>query len=134
MPGGKVEDGEPVLAAACREVLEETGIQAVEGKILLYGRETVYSAWNKAVLHAYDMALVRIIADCTVFCASSEGELCWLDKDEFLRSELVVPTDIDLVRRGIIAGKALPVIYTVMLQDDGRYMLTGAEEERFRKD
>lgn len=76
LPKGKLDDGEPEVVAACREVAEETGFSAVVGRALGTSRYTVVQGGRPTPKTVRWWALR---AEGGSFRPSREvDELCWL--------------------------------------------------------
>lgn len=121
--GGKVEKGEHLEDAAIREVYEECGLVASGATLVASSSEIVTDANTGELLYEYDMSLLVISIDCLVTTASCEGELYWMDRSNFLASDEVVPTDIDLVKRYIDSYSEEVFHYIVERNELGKYSI-----------
>lgn len=73
-PGGKVEPGESILAAAARECFEETGLTVDARRVLCEALHT----YDHGTIHLHFVACTPIDADrapCQPFCWVTRGEL-----------------------------------------------------------
>ncbi len=129
LPGGKVETGENILSAACRETLEETGLSVFSAEAVAYASESIYFTKDNSLLFEYDMVLVKIGVESMEFRESLEGSLHWFDKNEFLISENVVPTDIEMIKENIIAGTQNRLEYIVTKNINGRYLISAINDK-----
>jgi 8-oxo-dGTP pyrophosphatase MutT (NUDIX family) len=94
-PGGSLEPGEEPIAAAHRELLEETGLRVAE--LIPYGRFTRRSVNNRAAvveIHAYCAATEAVQEDVVlgegqamVFLSPAEA----LDRDLGVTAALLLP-------------------------------------------
>lgn len=90
VPGGHIDEGEDPLAAAIREVREETGIAILPKDIKLkivalhhhIDRHEIYVAFSFAV---------RLPEKPEKLIVSEEGETSWIDKDIAMTKENVFP-------------------------------------------
>ena len=127
LPGGKVEAEEGVLAAACREVLEETGLNALRAEVRGRASEVIRDEISGSILYEYDMVLVQVYTENLRVRESEEGELFRMKMDNFFTSDRVVPTDIDIVRRYVIHGGISVPRYSVMRSKSGVYQIAKLE-------
>jgi 8-oxo-dGTP diphosphatase len=83
LPKGKLEQGEPAVVGACREVLEETGLQVAAGRTLGQSRYRVVADGREVPKTVRWWSLRALEGD---FTASDEvDELRWLSPDKALR-------------------------------------------------
>lgn len=97
-PGGHVEWGETVGAAACRELMEETTVTATPGKMLT-GLDVIVSA-DGIVAHHFHLVAVL----CHYVAGHPEGrddvhEAAWVPQAEVLQGRLRMSDRVDDVLR-----------------------------------
>lgn len=92
--GGHVEKGEDILSAACRELLEETGLQDIP--LQLRGQVMVDVSFEKGV--AIFVFSGQADSEITIKTAMAEGELAWVPLKEIDRYPLVEDLPIILAR------------------------------------
>jgi 8-oxo-dGTP diphosphatase len=98
-PGGKIEPGEPPVAALERELREEIGVEVEVGRI-----------WE-VLYHRYDrFELVMLVYRCRLRGAARPGcvevaDLAWCRPEE-LFDYAILPADVALVRR--LAAEGIP--------------------------
>ena len=101
LPGGKVEPGEPPVAALARELAEELGARVTVGRI-----------WD-VLFHAYpDFDLVMLVYACRLAPGSEPravevADLAWVATDELPGTWDILPADRPLVER--LAAEGPPV-------------------------
>lgn len=79
LPGGKVEPGESLQAAAQRELLEETGISATAGEVLT-AIDVIDRAPDGRLCAHYVVVVLRMVwRDGEAVAADDAGEARWLD-------------------------------------------------------
>lgn len=104
LPKGKLDPGEQALAAACREVTEETGIRPVAGARLPTIRYPVRGGGSGAE-KVVEYWAMTVAAD-TGFTPNAEiDELCWLSPEDAM-ARLSYPHDA----RVVSAFTALPAV------------------------
>jgi 8-oxo-dGTP pyrophosphatase MutT (NUDIX family) len=89
LPGGHVEEADiSIQAAAAREVLEETGLEVRDGRIIGADVHGIPAKWNDGVVvepyHLHHDVLVLFRVHATDLCLSEESEAVrWVRFDEF---------------------------------------------------
>lgn len=97
VPGGHVELGETIEAAARREALEETGLEVHSLRFLCW-QEFIYdpSFWKPRHFIFFDFACQ---ADSTEVCLNDEAEaFLWMDPQEALGLPLDTYTRVSICR------------------------------------
>ncbi len=90
MLGGKIKEGEEPPGAACRELLEESGI-IDKGVYLGKCHEKIVS--DNKIVGEFEIYFFHFIVDESVkFNSSHEGELKWISINEFEKNKLI-PSD-----------------------------------------
>jgi 8-oxo-dGTP diphosphatase len=87
LPGGKVEEGESVLAALRREVAEETGL-SITG--------------DPQIAFIVEVSTPDAIYSATTFACEVEGDLSPSDPDCFVLTAAWVPTEEALARLALV--------------------------------
>lgn len=97
MPGGKIEFGEHVVAAALRETMEEAGIGCKFEKMLGVFSE-ILEASNGGKMH-FIVFVCSLATPSLEVRASDEGELVWIDESKWDEiKKVTVPSDWRIVK------------------------------------
>jgi 8-oxo-dGTP diphosphatase len=102
--GGRVEPGENFLAAAIREVEEETGYIVGPKDIKLSGVVKLEGGYQEDWI----MCFFKINVNSNNIPKGSEtedGSLTWLDKDKVLDSDFELVDDLNYVFKDIVGGQ-----------------------------
>ena len=96
-PGGHIDYGEGVGAAACRELFEETTIRAAPGRTLI-GLDTIIPDDQGAT--AFHFYLVAV--ECTYISGEPRArddvfEVAWVSHRDVLERQLQLSKDVDTV-------------------------------------
>ena len=96
LPGGKLEFGEGLEECLCREIREETGLEAIEIKRLLYANTFLTHPWRQVVVVTY-------------LCQTREEKIClsrehteyrWATGDE-IKAMLPQPIVAEMSQKGV---------------------------------
>ncbi len=99
LPGGKIEFGEQIVAAAEREASEETGLSF--SHVSLRGCATEIISYEGNAEAHFMMFPVLLEAGDGVEVSGHEGELFWVGLDDVAGRSDIIPTDIDVIERYI---------------------------------
>lgn len=83
--GGKIEHGETPLAAACRELGEETSLAPVEAELTLLGNYTVVSDYKLEPV-SVNISAFQVVIDTAVEVTALEGDVVALTLSEAIHS------------------------------------------------
>lgn len=103
-PGGRVEPGETALAAAARELLEETSIVAQPVRYLTC-HDVIVRDEGGALLHHYLLAAVLCAYESGRPCPSDDvSEAAWVTIEDVLQHRLPMSREVDTALRLALRG------------------------------
>ncbi len=131
MLGGKIKEGEEPCDAACRELLEESGI-IDKGRFLGKCHEKIIN--DMGIVAELEIYFFHFVVDENVeFNSSSEGELKWISINEFKNNKLI-PSDPLMI--DAFFNKRLKEVKSVIEEKDEEYSQKEFDEciiEKVRK-
>ncbi|WP_114286379.1 NUDIX hydrolase [Candidatus Halocynthiibacter alkanivorans] len=105
-PGGHVDIGETALAAASRELREETSVFA-EAREYLHNLDLIVRADDGTILFHYLLAAVLCDYVSGEPCAADDvSDARWIDADDVLNGTLPLSEDVDTVLKLALARQA----------------------------
>lgn len=105
-PGGHVELGESVAAAASRELREETTVIATPGGILA-GLDAIARTEAGEVAHHHFLVAVACayVSGAPIGC-DDVSDAAWFTRDEVLGGSITLSKDVDHVLKLALGGKS----------------------------
>ena len=120
LPGGKIEYGEDLDAAAEREVSEETGIKAVFDDYRGLVTERVYR--DDTLTAHYLLHVCRLRPDAGELRSSDEGDVRWFPIDDLDRLQrTLIPSDRLILERLVFREPAGRCFRCVVREQNGCY-------------
>lgn len=95
-PGGHVEFGEPVAQAACRELAEETSVQATPIRTLT-GLEIITPDIGDPAFHFYLVAVQCAYVSGAPIPQDDVSDAAWVPHEDVLQGHLPLSDDVDNV-------------------------------------
>lgn len=108
MPGGRIESGETLFAAAERELEEETGIQA-EAVRLLDVRDLIEHAPDRTLRHHFILLAIACRWRSGMPQAADDAlDAAWFTPDQLQDDDpMLVPGTVSLARQALLAWPGL---------------------------
>ena len=114
--GGRLEPGEDYMAAAIREIEEETGYKVAPEDLQLAAVGKLEGGYQEDWVMCFFKVRVST-KQIPVNSKTEDGELVWLNKDKVLGSENELVDDLNYCFKDIIEGKSI-VFFTAKVGDD----------------
>lgn len=114
--GGRLEPGENYMAAAIREIKEETGYQVDQDSVQLAAVGKLEGGYQEDWVMCFFKVKVST-KRIPLGNATEDGELIWLNKDKVLDSDYELVDDLNYCFKDIVEGKNL-VFFTAKVGDD----------------
>jgi|SRR3989344_2648348 len=113
--GGRLEPGEDYLAAAIREIEEETGYKVKPEDLQLAAVGKLEGGYQEDWVMCFFKARVSS-KQIPLGSTSEDGELIWLNKDKALDSGYELVDDLNYCFKDIVEGKSI-VFFTAKIGD-----------------
>ncbi len=114
--GGRLEPGEDYMAAAIREIEEETGYKVAPEDVRLAAVGKLEGGYQEDWVMCFFKVKVPT-KQVPIDTHTEDGDLIWLNKDEIFDSEYELVDDLNYCLRDIIEDSGL-VFFTAKVGDD----------------
>jgi 8-oxo-dGTP diphosphatase len=107
LPGGVVELGETLRAAAEREALEETGLIVKAGEVLEVLDRIIFGKDNLPQYHYVLIDFLCVVKGGDLRAGGDAADVCWANKNELGKFKLEKPA-LEVIRKAFALKSRIP--------------------------
>ncbi|MDD5555757.1 MAG: NUDIX domain-containing protein [bacterium] len=127
LPGGKIEGGEHVAAAAAREIAEETGVEA--DFVAYLGLVSEHLVGDGRLERHFLLHICELAPRSPRVAGGAEGALAWFPLDRIADERGgIIPSDFRIIGE-MVVGRKGGCWRCVLRRDGGAHLLDRFEEE-----